>query len=195
MYYNMSDSSTLHYRRETFFMKQNSSVNEKNRSISIQKAETTEHLQEIADLADVIWHEHFTPIIGSEQVEYMLDRFQSCPALQKQVLEGYEYYRLLDQEKLCGYVSIRPDKDGRLFLSKLYLAKEYRGRHLATFLFDFLKELCRKQGYSAIWLTCNKHNDGSLNVYRHLGFQTIDAQKNDIGNGFFMDDYIMEYRL
>mgnify|MGYP001261989083 CR=1 FL=1 len=42
---------------------------------------------------------------------------------------------------------------------------------------------------------CNKHNDHSLNVYRHFGFQTIDAQKNDIGNGFFMDDYIMEYRL
>ena len=92
-------------------------------------------------------------------------------------------------------MAIWQDQDGRMFLSKLYIAKQYRGRHLAAFLFDFLKNLCRQRNCSAIWLTCNKHNDHSLNVYRHFGFQTIDAQKNDIGNGFFMDDYIMGYRL
>lgn len=175
-------------------MDQTSSDNRTDQPFTIRKAETNEDLQEIAALADVIWHEHFTPIIGKEQVEYMLSRFQSYPALQDQVLTGYEYYRLLGNRKLCGYMAIRQDQDGRMFLSKLYIAKQYRGRHLAAFLFDFLKNLCRQRNCSAIWLTCNKHNDHSLNVYRHFGFQTIDAQKNDIGNGFFMDDYIMEYR-
>lgn len=178
-----------------FLMDQTYSDNTTTQSFTICKAETDEHLRKIAALADVIWHEHFIPIIGKDQVEYMLSRFQSYTALKEQVLNGYEYYRLLDDEKLCGYMSIRPDQDGRLFLSKLYIAKEYRGRHLATFLFEFLKRSCQKRNCSAIWLTCNKYNDNSLNVYRHLGFQTIDAQKNDIGNGFFMDDYIMEYRL
>ena len=176
-------------------MDQTSSDNRTDQPFTIRKAETNEDLQEIAALADVIWHEHFTPIIGKEQVEYMLSRFQSYPALQDQVLTGYEYYRLLGNRKLCGYMAIRQDQDGRMFLSKLYIAKQYRGRPLAAFLFDFLKNLCRQRNCSAIWLTCNKHNDHSLNVYRHFGFQTIDAQKNDIGNGFFMDDYIMEYRL
>ena len=176
-------------------MDQTSSDNRTDQPFTIRKAETNEDLQEIAALADVIWHEHFTPIIGTDQVEYMLSRFQSYPALQDQVLTGYEYYRLLGNRKLCGYMAIRQDQDGRMLLSKLYIAKQYRGRHLAAFLFDFLKNLCRQRNCSAIWLTCNKHNDHSLNVYRHFGFQTIDAQKNDIGNGFFMDDYIMEYRL
>ena len=44
-----------------------------------------------------------------------------------------------------------------------------------------------------IWLTCNKHNDSSLAVYHHLGFQVTDTQEADIGNGFIMDDYIMTY--
>lgn len=57
------------------------------------------------------------------------------------------------------------------------------------------KKLCKERGYSAIWLTCNKHNNNSLIVYRHLGFETIDTQEADIGGGFIMDDYIMEYRL
>ena len=80
-------------------MDQTSSDNRTDQPFTIRKAETNEDLQEIAALADVIWHEHFTPIIGKEQVEYMLSRFQSYPALQDQVLTGYEYYRLLGNRK------------------------------------------------------------------------------------------------
>ena len=140
-----------------------------------RKAETDEQIREIADLANEIWNEHFTPIIGKEQVEYMVEKFQSYPALKEQI--------------------IHPGEDNRLFLSKLYIKKESRGRHLATKTFGFLKDLCRERGYSAVWLTCNKHNDNSLGVYRHLGFETIDTQEADIGGGFIMDDFIMEYKI
>ena len=148
-------------------------------TMHIEQATTEEEIQTIADLAEIIWHQHFTPIIGKEQVIYMVEKFQSFNALKEQIENGYEYYRIFDQ-------------DGKLFLSKLYLKKEARGKHLATNVFEFLKQLCRERGLSAIWLTCNKHNDNSLAVYRHLGFETVDTQVADIGNGFVMDDYIME---
>ena len=111
------------------------------------------------------------------------------------VIIRYEYYQLFDNGKFCGYTGIHAGEDNRLFLSKLYIKKDARGRHLATKAFSFLKELCRERGYTAIWLTCNKYNDNTLAVYRHLGFETIDTQEADIGRGFIMDDYIMEYRL
>ena len=111
--------------------------------------------------------------------------------LKEQIENGYEYYRIFDQDGFCGYCGIHPE-NGKLFLSKLYLKKEARGKHLATNVFEFLKQLCRERGLTAIWLTCNKHNDNSLAVYRHLGFETVDTQVADIGNGFVMDDYIME---
>ena len=152
-------------------------------------------LREIAALAETIWHEHFTPIIGRAQVLYMLNKFQSFSALKEQLRSGYEYYQIFDGDEFCGYCGICPEKDGRLFLSKLYLKKDARGRHLATHAFEFLRELCKERAFSAIWLTCNKHNDNSLAVYRHFGFETIDTQEADIGNGFIMDDYIMEYRI
>lgn len=160
----------------------------------IEKATTEEDLHKIAELAEIIWHQHFTPIIGKEQVIYMVDKFQSFPALKEQLTSGYEYYRIFNQDDFCGYCGIHPE-NGKLFLSKLYLKKEARGRHLASQTFDFLKQLCRERGLSAIWLTCNKHNDNTLAVYRHLGFKTVDTQVTDIGNGFVMDDYIMEYTL
>lgn len=159
------------------------------------KAENDKQIREIAELAEIIWHEHFVPIIGKEQVEYMVDKFQSYPALKEQIKNGYEYYQLIDNNEFCGYCGIRQEDDGRLFLSKLYLKKEARGRHLATQAFEFLKTLCRERGLTAVWLTCNKHNNGSLDIYRHFGFETIDTQEADIGNGFIMDDYIMEYKI
>ena len=157
-------------------------------------AESDSQIKEIADLAEIIWHEHFTPIIGEAQVDYMVEKFQSYPALKEQLKSGYEYYQVYNGGNFCGYCGIHPE-DGRLFLSKLYLEKQARGKHLATKAFTFLKELCAKRGLSSIWLTCNKHNDGSLNVYRHLGFETVDTQEADIGSGYIMDDYIMEYFL
>ena len=166
-----------------------------NTAFKIKKAETDSQIREIADLAKIIWNEHFTPIIGQKQVEYKKEKFQSYPALKEQLADGYEYYQIFDDGEFCGYTGIHPGEDNRLFLSKLYIKKECRGRHLATQAFSFLKTLCRERGYSAIWLTCNKHNDNSLGVYRHLGFETIDTQEADIGGGFIMDDYIMEYKI
>ena len=160
-------------------------------TMHIEQATTEEEIQTIADLAEIIWHQHFTPIIGKEQVIYMVEKLQSFNALKEQIENGYEYYRIFDQDGFCGYCGIHPE-NGKLFLSKLYLKKEARGKHLATNVFEFLKQLCRERGLSAIWLTCNKHNDNSLAVYRHLGFETVDTQVADIGNGFVMDDYIME---
>lgn len=156
------------------------------------KVNTDNQVQQIAALADIIWHEHFTPIIGTGQVEYMVDRFQSVPALKSQLEDGYEYYQIFDNGEFCGYCGIHPE-NGKLFLSKLYVKKECRGRRLATKAFEFLKSLCRDRGLASIWLTCNKHNDNSLAVYRHFGFKTVDTQQADIGNGYIMDDFIMEY--
>lgn len=164
-------------------------------NLHIRKAENDSDLQAVACLADQIWHQHFVPIIGLEQVEYMVDKFQSFPALKRQVSqEGYEYYQLFVDDQLVGYTGVHPEKDS-LFLSKLYIHKDFRGRHLATETFHFLIDLCKRQNLKKIWLTCNKHNDNSLAVYDHLGFVVTDEQEADIGNGFVMDDYIMTFEI
>lgn len=154
-------------------------------------AVTDEQIAEVAGLADIIWHEHFTPIIGEEQVEYMVEKFQSCPALKDQIANGYEYFQIYNDNTFCGYIGIHAEEEA-LFLSKLYLSAQSRGQHLATKAFAFLKTLCRERGLKKIWLTCNKYNSHTLDVYHHLGLTTVRSQVADIGNGFVMDDYILE---
>lgn len=162
---------------------------------TIVLAKTDDDIREIAVLAEEIWNQHFVDIIGKAQVDYMVEKFQSYPALKKQIeQEGYEYYRIFCGGLQAGYIGVHPEKDA-LFLSKLYIRKDFRGKHLATGALRFLTELCRKRGLKKIWLTCNKHNDHTLAVYDHLGFQITDEQVADIGNGYVMDDYILTYEL
>lgn len=158
-------------------------------------AGTDEKIREIAALAEVIWNQHFIPIIGEEQVSYMVKKFQSYSALKNQIEhDGYEYYQIYTEDAFAGYIGIHVE-DGALFLSKLYIHKDFRGRHLATKALRFLVSICKERGLEKIWLTCNKHNDNTLSVYKHLGFEITDEQAADIGGGFVMDDYILTYAV
>lgn len=161
----------------------------------IYLVKTDSEILDIAKLAEIIWNQHFVPIIGKAQVDYMVEKFQSYPAIKSQIEnDGYEYYQIYSSHTLAGYTGIRQE-DNALFLSKLYIKKDFRGQHLATDTMHFLVDLCKKRGLKKIWLTCNKHNDNTLAVYRHLGFKVTDEQVADIGNGFVMDDYILTYEI
>lgn len=160
-------------------------------ALNIVEASCDSQLLVIDKLADEIWHEHFTPIIGTDQVEYMIKKFQCFEALKSQLAQGYKYYILNYQNKAVGYTGIKIEA-GSLFLSKLYILKEYRGNKISSEVIKFLVTLCNQQGLSKIWLTVNRFNSNTINVYEKLGFIKTRTQQLDIGNGFIMDDYIME---
>ncbi len=166
-------------------------------NITFIPAETDEQIQEIATLAEEIWNQHFVPIIGQAQVDYMVEKFQSYPALCEQIREeGYEYYQIRADGVLAGYTGVRPEPEkARLFLSKLYVHQNFRGRHIATAALQFLIQLCKGRGLKEIYLTCNKHNTNTLQIYEHLGFTYTRDLVTDIGNGFVMDDYEMTYTI
>ncbi len=144
----------------------------------------------IEALAFPIWREHYTPIIGSSQVEYMLRKFQTAHAVERQIREGYHYFFLqTDEEENIGYLSLffRP---AELFLSKLYLLQSHRGQGVASAALVFLKNLAQDKGLERITLTVHKQNP-SVKVYQALGFEISEPVVTDIGDGFVMDDYRM----
>ncbi len=163
-------------------------------NITFYPVEKQEDIYVLSTLAKEIWEQHFTPIIGGDQVAYMVDKFLSVPAVTKQLSEGYRYYLIEVDGIPQGFTGIHAE-NGALFLSKLYLRQSMRGRGIARTAMNFLVDICKAQGLQKIWLTCNRHNDNTLAVYRHMGFETVKEQKADIGGGFYMDDYIMEYQV
>lgn len=151
-------------------------------------------INDTARLADSIWHEHFTPIIGEKQVDYMLDSFQSAPAIAEQIKLGYLYFALILDHRQIGYAAFRIDNDA-LFLSKLYIQKEFRGNGFSHTVINYAEKLAREQKKNVVRLTCNKNNASSLAVYKKIGFKIVREEKTDIGGGFFMDDYILEKQV
>ena len=92
---------------------------------------TEEDIIQTAKTAEEVWREYYTPLLGDAQVSYMVENFQSAKAITKQIEEGYTYYLLKDGTEVVGYVGICP-KDEYLFLSKLYVRKEARGKGFAS---------------------------------------------------------------
>jgi ribosomal protein S18 acetylase RimI-like enzyme len=146
-------------------------------------------------IADEIWHEHFITILTEDQIDYMVDKFQSISAMTKQMVnEGYEYYFIVVNGEEIGYTGIKKDVD-KLFLSKLYLRREHRGKGYASAVFEQLKEISRLRDLNRIWLTVNRNNEVTISVYKKKGFETIRTQVTDIGEGYVMDDYVMELKI
>ena len=155
-----------------------------------------EQVDELAALAKPIWTDHFTPIIGAEQTAYMIEKFQSVPAIHRQMeSEGYVYYMMLDDGVPAGFIGLVPHKEGKMFLSKLYVSAAHRSRGLPRAAFDFVETLCQAEKLPAIYLTVNKKNFHAIEVYKYFGFHQTDAVVTDIGSGFVMNDYIMQKDL
>lgn len=146
--------------------------------------------RELRDLAYEIWNEFFPPIIGQDQVDYMLEKFSSLNAIQRQVLEGYQYYFIVVDEQRVGYLTFKLNRD-ELFLSKLYLHTSHRGKGIARYAIQFLSEFALEHDIDNIRLTVNRDNVSSIAAYEKMGFQTVDEQIMDIGQGYVMDDFIM----
>ena len=155
-----------------------------------------EDLQRVQELAEEIWREHYTPIIGREQVEYMLSRFQSASAVAEQIGEGYVYYLMLARGEPAGYLAYVRDPDGvSLQLSKIYVRQEQRGSGLGRAGLELVQDHCLQLGLDRIRLTVNKNNSDSIAWYRRMGFEYAGAQVADIGGGFVMDDYVLHKTL
>lgn len=158
--------------------------------MQLREAREQADFETIARLADSIWREHYTPIIGAGQVAYMLDRFQSARAIAKQVTGGLRYFLISYQDVPAGYLAFER-KQNSLFLSKIYVLRSFRGKGLGREAMTFVAEKARATGCQHISLTVNKYNSGSIAAYKQMGFRQGPAIQQDIGGGYIMDDYEM----
>jgi len=147
---------------------------------------------ELAGLAREIWFEHFPGIISTEQVSYMVEKYQSEEAITRQIADdGYEYYFVSGEHGILGYLAIKPEP-GKLLLSKLYLKREHRGKGYFNGMLAFAERTAKEKGLTTLYLTVNRHNDRAITVYRKKGFEVIKETVTDIGGSFVMDDFVME---
>lgn len=165
-----------------------------NRSGDLQFQKVTEAGQfaELAELAREIWQQHYPPIIGQSQVDYMLEKFHSTSAMQQQAeAEGMAFFLVIKESKPLGYLAFKADGE-HLFLSKFYLLSACRGQGYGARMLNFCADQARALGLKAIRLTVNKNNRKSIQAYLKMGFDLKRAVKIDIGEAYIMDDFELE---
>lgn len=154
----------------------------------IQRAELSD-IPTIAKLAEKIWYEYYPAIISRRQIAFMLEKMYHVESLQKQMQEQqHQFYLIFLNEEAIGFISIHEQKKDEWFLNKFYIDQKKAAKGIGTLVY---KQLLKVLNPKKISLTVNRQNFRSINFYFKNGFRIQEVADFDIGNGYFMNDFVM----
>jgi ribosomal protein S18 acetylase RimI-like enzyme len=155
---------------------------------------TKNQLPIIKDLAYAIWPFTYGDILSEAQLDFMLDTFYSTANLERQMNNGQIFELLLEDTNVIGFVAyeLNCNETELLKLHKIYLLPEMQGKGFGKFMIDEIVRIAKSNNQKGIYLNVNKYNTAKF-FYEKVGFTIVKEEVIDIGNGYVMDDYVMEY--
>jgi ribosomal protein S18 acetylase RimI-like enzyme len=157
-----------------------------------------EQLLIVRDLAYTIWPSTYGDILSNAQLEYMLDSFYSIANLEKQMDNGQVFELLFEDTNAIGFVAYELNcnfdnlNQPLTKIHKIYLLPETQGKGFGKFMIDEIVKIAKSNNQKGVFLNVNKYNKAKF-FYEKLGFVISKEEVIDIGNGYVMDDYVMEY--
>jgi ribosomal protein S18 acetylase RimI-like enzyme len=150
----------------------------------------------IRSLAMQTWPKTYTPIIGREQVAYMLEKFYSTEELTNQLNSGNHNFIIACNNDLPVAFAAFGKIDDRIFkLHKLYITPDCQGTGIGSFVLKHIIDVLKAQEIKKLRLNVNRYNIAAVSFYKKQGFLHIADEDIDIGNGFYMNDHMMELDL
>ncbi|MDR2364354.1 MAG: GNAT family N-acetyltransferase [Zoogloeaceae bacterium] len=149
----------------------------------------------IAALTREIWLAAYPGIISRAQIDFMLEqRYDHQRLLDDLEDPGKWLDQAFDGERRIGFAGCELCK-GEYKLDKLYILPQSQHQGAGGALVAHAAARARELGYPCMILAVNKRNEQAIRAYRKYGFSVREATTTDIGNGFLMDDYIMERQI
>lgn len=150
----------------------------------------------INDLALKTWYDTYTTILSPEQLEYMLKEMYSLEAFTEQIaVKGHHFLLLSENDRYLGFASYELNyTSGTTKLHKLYVLPETQGKGAGRLLITTIESLAKKNGNDKVSLNVNRYND-AVKFYIKNGFEKAGEEDINIGNGYLMEDFIMEKGL
>ena len=148
----------------------------------------------IYELAVPTWKTAYSEILSDKQMAYMLEMMYSEESLTRQMQEGHIFFIVLCDSIPTGFISLHLKDENRYILEKLYILPQSQGTGSGRFLVEKAEEyiLSQHPGRHFLFELNVNRNNKAVGFYQRLGFH-IDRQVNeDIGNGFYKNDYIMQ---
>ncbi len=161
--------------------------------MNISKAGSAD-ISVIRELAYKIWPGTYQAILGPEQVDYMLDLLYSEKTLREQMEQQVDFIIVSDNDNPVGFASFSSTHPDVYKLHKIYVLPSQQGKGTGRMMIDYVKQQAVSAGGKFLQLNVNRYNNAKY-FYEKLGFVVIREEDIDIGNGFFMNDYVMQLNL
>jgi diamine N-acetyltransferase len=138
----------------------------------------------IRDLTYQVWPQTYASIISQEQIEYMLELMYSKES----------FIIVYENNTPVGFASYQETAPALFKLNKLYVLPSQQGKGTGKLLVEYIITAAKKRNGEALQLQVNRRNKAKF-FYEKLGFVVIKEFDFDIGNGYVMDDYVMEKKI
>lgn len=162
---------------------------------SIIKA-TVKDIPHIQRIARGTWPATYSHLISEGQIEYMLNMMYSTEELTRQIEGAYTFLLAVADGEVIGFAGFSPyeEEEGKYKLHKLYVLPTIQKTGAGKGLLEATEDAARASGAHTLLLTVNKNNNAT-SFYNRMGFEVTKSVQVDIGQGYIMDDYIMEKNL
>ena len=124
----------------------------------------------------------------------MLEKMYSPASLQNQMDAGSQFIIVYEEDEPVGFAAYFEKAPSVFKLDKIYVLLSQQGKGTGRFMIGYIVDEIKQRGATALQLQVNRNNKAK-DFYENLGFVIIDEKDFDIGNGYFMNDYVMERKF
>jgi GNAT superfamily N-acetyltransferase len=157
------------------------------------KAATVADIPLIRTITMQVWPPTYLPIVGQEQLQYMLDLFYAPEALAKQIEEqGHTFILCYYNNEAVAFAAYSETESAICKLHKLYILPGVQGKGIGRFIIAYILRTLKAQGISILRLNVNIYNAHAIAFYTRVGFIHLKDEDIPIGNGYFMNDHVYE---
>lgn len=146
----------------------------------------------VEEIAVQTWPQTYSQILSAEQLNYMLKSFYALPVLKSRMGNGSLFHLFVENGFKLGFSEIKfNEKENMTKLHKLYVLPETQGKSVGKRLMRHAIAMAKDAKQNGIYLNVNRFNNAKL-FYEKLGFEVQSQEDIDIGQGFYMNDYVMQ---
>ena len=164
--------------------------------IKISEA-TAEDFPIIQKIAYETWPITYGNILSKIQLDYMLEKFYSEETLRENLTEkGHRFLLIADENETLDFASYEHDYQNNQVtrLHKLYVFPTAQGKGAGKLLLAEVERLAKEYQANTVSLNVNRFNNACV-FYLKNGYEKTQEIDIPIGEGFLMEDYVMEKKL
>lgn len=145
-------------------------------------------------LAEKVWPQTYKNILTQDQITYMFEMMYSQKSYNEQIeKKGHEFLLIRDESGYLGFASYELNYDNKPItkVHKIYVLPQTQGKGAGRALIDKISQIAADNNNTVVSLNVNRYNT-AIRFYEKIGFIKAGQEDIDIGNGYLMEDYIMQ---